>query len=145
MDVVFALFSTAHYGYHESTIRSLRDRGHRVRVLFAKEGGVSPFERVRERLPGDGVEVGWLTARGDRWRRVLSSARALRSYSSYLRHPEQSDYYTTRWPRRLGSPLEGVVALPLARRVLATRAAFALLGAVERLAPADRAIVGELE
>jgi hypothetical protein len=50
--VLWTLDSTAHYGYHESTIRALGRRGHAVR-FYAKEGAVSPFDRVLDRLGGD--------------------------------------------------------------------------------------------
>jgi hypothetical protein len=148
MKVLLTLDSTAHYGYHETTIRALGLRGHAVRVLFAKEGAVSPFERVLERLDGgDGAPagVGWITPRSDRWRRVLLAARGLRSYSNYLRDREQSDYYRQRWEGRLGARLQGPVRLPLVRRALATKPVFRAFGALERLAPASEAIVQQLE
>jgi hypothetical protein len=148
MKVLMTLDSTAHYGYHESTVRALGRRGHAVRVLFAKEGAVSPLARVLERVEeGDGApaDVGWLTRRSDRWRRVLLASRGLRSYASYLRDHEQSDYYRERWQGRLGPSLQAVVRLPPVRRLLGTRPAFAALGALERLAPAADAIVRHLE
>src|SRR4051794_14754556 len=115
MKVLFALHSTAHYAYHESTIGALLSRGHAVRVVFAKEGSVSPFQRVVDRRAqedAERLELGWLTPRADRWRRLLGPARALRSYSSYLRQPEQSDYYRARWQRYLGDGLEDRVQRP---------------------------------
>lgn len=144
MNVLVTLGSTAHYGYHESTIQALRRGGHTVRVLFATEGRVSPLARVLER-DGGTIDAGFITRRADRWRRPLFAARALRSYSGYLRNEEQSDYYRERWEGRLGGPLQGVLRVPLVSRLLATRPAFRALGAVERLAPAARSIVAELE
>jgi hypothetical protein len=147
MKVLMTLDSTAHFGYHETTIRALSRRGHSVRVLFAKEGAVSPFDRVLERLDVDDrapADVGWLTRRSDRWRRVLLVTRALRSYSSYLRDEEQSDYYRQRWERRLGARLQGPVRLPGARRLLATKPISCAHGVLERMAPASKAIVRQL-
>lgn len=147
MKVLFTLHSTAHYAYHESTIRALLGRGHEVRVRFAKEGSVSPLARVLDRRPADGGErfaVGWLTPRADRWRRVLVPARALRSYSSYLRQPEQSDYYRARWQKRLGTWLEARVERPVVRRLLASTPAFRALGVIERVAPPAKPVLAEL-
>ncbi len=141
------LDSTAHYGYHETTIRALCRRGHAVRVLFAKEGAVSPFDRVLERLDGDDgapAGVGWIVRRSDRWHRVLLVARGLRSYSNYLRDQEQSDYYRQRWEGRLGARLQGPVRRPFVRRLLATKPVFRAFGALERLAPASEAIARHL-
>jgi hypothetical protein len=147
MKVLVTLGSTAHYGYHESTIEALCRRGHAVRVLFAKEGRVSPLDRVLDRSTGSGeasLEVGWITRRSDRWRRPLFAARALRSYSNYLRDQEQSDYYRRRWEGHLGRTLQGPVRRPLVRRLLATGPVFRGFGALERLLPPSKAIVRQL-
>src|SRR5688572_33485848 len=104
MKVLIALESTARWWYHESTIQALCRRGHSVRVLFGRESGLSRFDRVQDRLDepdGLDVELGWLTARSDRWRRVVLVARAVRSYSSYLPDPEQSEFDRERGARRL--------------------------------------------
>lgn len=147
MKVLFALHSTAHYAYHESTIRALLACGHSVRVVFAKEGSVSPLERVTDRRPdagGERLAVGWLQPRDDRWRRILTPARALRSYSSYLRQPEQSDYYRARWRKRLGAWLEARVERPWFARLVAGTPVFRALGLVERLAPPAKVVLADL-
>jgi hypothetical protein len=155
MKVLIALESTARWWYHESTIQALCRRGHSVRVLFGRESGLSRFDRVQDRLDepdGLDVELGWLTARSDRWRRVVLVARALRSYGSYLRDLEQSDFYRERWERRIDEDLQGPVRSLLkrllrsrfARRVLATDAVFRGLGALERRVPPAKEITGEL-
>ena len=155
MKVLITLESTARWWYHESTIQALCRRGHSVRVLFGRESGLGRFNRVLERLneqEGVDVELGWLTKRSDRWRRVVLVARGLRSYSNYLRDIEQSDYYRQRWERRLEEDLQGPVRSrlqaplrsPLARRVLATGTVFRALTALERRVPPAEEIAREL-
>jgi hypothetical protein len=74
----------------------------------------------------------------------LFAARALRSYSNYLRHQEQSDYYRRRWEGHLGRRLQGPVRNPLVRRLLTTGPVFHGFGAFERLVPPSKAIAREL-
>jgi hypothetical protein len=146
MKVLVTLESTARWWYHESTIQALCRQGHSVRILFGRESGVSRFNRVVERLEeqdGVDVELGWLTKRSDRWRRIVLVTRALRSYSNYLRDLEQSDFYRRRWERRLEEDLRGPVRSRLqsllrsafARRVLAADPVFRGLTALERRVP----------
>lgn len=147
MKVLVALESTARWAYHESTIEALCRNGDSVRVLFGKEARVSPFNRVVERLSEQGgvdVELGWLTRRSDRWGRIALPARALRSYSSYLRDTEQSDYYRRRWADRLEGPLQRTARLSFVRRLLAMHPVFRGLGALERRIPPANEIVREL-
>jgi hypothetical protein len=147
MRVIVALESTARWTYHESTIESLCRNGHSVRVLFGKEARVSPLDRVLERIseqPGVDVELGWLTQRSDRWRRIALAARALRSYSAYLRDTEQSAYYRRRWEDRLEGPWQHAARRAFIRRLLATGPVFRALGALERRIPPSKEIVREL-
>jgi hypothetical protein len=147
MKILVALESTARWAYHESTIEALCRDGHSVRVLFGREATVSPFDRVLERLAeqrGVDVELGWLRRRSDRWGRVALAARALRSYSSYLRDTEQSAYYRRRWEDRLEGPLQRAARLPFLRRLLATGPVFRWLSALERRIPPSNEIVREL-
>jgi hypothetical protein len=156
MKVLVALESTVRWWYHESTLQALCRNGHSVRVLFGRESGLGRFDRVRERVSeqdGVDVELGWMTQRSDRWRRIVPVARGLRSYGNYLRDAEQSDYYRERWERRLAEDLRGPVRSRLqgplqsrfARRLLVSDAAFRGLGALERRIPPAAAVTRELE
>lgn len=147
MKVLVALESTSRWAYHESTIESLCRDGHSVRVLFGKEARVSSLDRVHQRLNeqrGVDVELGWLTRRSDRRQRIALAVRALRSYSSYLRDTEQSEYYRRRWENRLEGPLQRSARLPVVRHLLATRPMFRALAVLEGRIPPSDEIVREL-
>jgi hypothetical protein len=146
MRILFVGRSVYHFTYYESVIRALYDAGHALTLLFdegwSKNQPDAALRRARRDLPA--MEVAWLRRRADRWRQGLFGARELRSVSSYLRRPGQSDFYLKRWQNYLPPEWRKRVAKPFYRRLLGTWLAAAFFAAFERAAPADDGILADI-
>ena len=99
MKILYVIRSTAHFSYHESTIRKLCERGHLVHALFDEKWSDGRSVEVVDKLLTETSQftVGDSLHRADRWRNWLFPLRELLSYASYLNRPDQSDFYLKRW------------------------------------------------
>ena len=150
MKILFVLRAAGFFPYHQTTVDHLLARRHAVTLLFETRPGTPdrPDDRAFEgwmAQHGHRVTVGDAVKRHGWWRRVLFASREARSYASYCRRGPEVVFYRDRWRRYLPRWLEWLVehsrwADALFYQPLMQK----LLGTVERLTPASRAIVAAL-
>lgn len=148
LKVFFVMRSGAHFPYHVTTIDHLRRRGHDVTLFLDPDwhgrGRIQPRAldawleqagpvQVRDAVP----RTGW-------WRAVLTASREARSYANYCQRGPAVEFYRTRWKRYLPGWLRPFTNTALGGWLFRRRLTGQALAAVERLAPADRAIVESL-
>ncbi|MBI5578637.1 MAG: hypothetical protein HY895_05735 [Deltaproteobacteria bacterium] len=144
--VLFAGRSVYHFSYFESIVRALIDRGHAVTVLFdegwSKNQSDDALRCALRDLPE--LQFDWSRRRSDKWRKILFGSRELRTVSSYLRRPEQSDFYIKRWQGYLPEPFRRWLENPFFRWVLGLWLTGVSLAGLERLVPPDAFIAKDL-
>lgn len=163
MKVVFVTRNAAMYSYHESTVHALRDRGHKVTVLFSYENGVPGWNHTilregtesqlvvggegtdqREHLDTQGIELGKTVSREDRWTTVLAAVRETLTYASYIARGDDSRFRSVqqqRLPTRLRGPMASSKLLP---KVLSSKLVMWCLQWVGGLIPVYRPILDHL-
>lgn len=143
------LRSLTYFGYQRSAIRALIERGYAVHLLFDKRwsqdessASVEEFARGQEHF-----SWGWTVPRTDWWRTFLFYTRELRSYRRYLvvMRNRQSRYYEDRWHGHLPKFFKRAMRIPGARILFKTAIAELLLTGFERIAPAARTILRDIE
>ncbi len=101
MRVLFVGRSVYHFTYYQSILEALLADGAELVLRFDQawsEG--KPDVALRDFLARHPeVTRGWSRLRDGRSRGLVLAARELRSYSSYLRRSEQSEFYCARWRR----------------------------------------------
>lgn len=133
--VLYVTKSIAEFGYHESLVRHLCDRGHEVRVLFDRHYSDGRSDRAVRAFRSEEGELieGW-AIRATSWqRRLRTFLQELATFGSYLSRPEQSRFYIdrfeagfSRWVRPLLKPAfaRGLLRLrPTHRKLLQMAAA----------------------
>jgi hypothetical protein len=106
--------SKAHFTYYESLVHAFLNRGHHLQILFDDtwSKGVSDIALQRFLTKHPTLSVGTMAYRQGFSRAPLFLMRELRSYSSYLRRPEQSVYYAERWRKYLPKSLQTLTQWP---------------------------------
>ena len=151
MNVVFAFRLLSHVYNHESTIRELCARGHRVEVVIDPDLKGKPtswaaipagWVGVPPGLvcPEGGLTVDPAIARRGPWRVALSAIRAALAYASYRRRVEGSARFFERVIGDLPGPLRWLMQLPLIGSLLVSDRGTAALRALERRIPPARSI-----
>ncbi len=97
MRILYALRSSDHFSYQETIIRELCLLGHTVHFIYDKKWSKSTagIQSGIETIPNFNKYE--FVYRNDFWRPFIFFIRELRSYASYLRRKDQSNYYTRRW------------------------------------------------
>ena len=143
--VLFVSRSAAHLSLHETILTGLLDQGAEVELVFDKSWSfksmdpTAALEQFQAAHPA--LKTGWSVRRSDSRRDRIFALRELRSYRSYLRRPHTTPFYVRRWYRYLTPAWGRLMAKPLARNLLRSRAAGFLLDLAERLTPPDPGIV----
>lgn len=148
MKILFVGRSIYHFSYYESLIKSLCERGHVVNALFDEQWSKSqPHESLKsyEKRDYKSFTRGWSKRRTGLTRNLLLGMRELRSYSSYLQRPEQSDFYLNRWRNYLPSNIQTLVAKPWIKSILASRIMSKLFYLFESAYPIDKEIVKDIQ
>lgn len=112
--------SAAEFGYHESLIRQLCERGHAVHALFDRGYSEQRSDRALRAFAErtEGFSTGWAIRPRSWQRRAATALHEMATLSSYLQRTEQSPFYLERfengmspWLRRVAgrAPLRGLL------------------------------------
>lgn len=145
MKVLFAFTHSYFWAPLDGLARDLCGRGHEVRLLLDREMDEKFGSKHEFDFSGAPYPVGWMQARDDRWRRPLGAVRELVSYSAYLavRRPAPAAL-AERWRGFLPARLAALAGGRAGRALLSRKGVWRALRLVEKIAPADRGIAGEL-
>lgn len=119
MKALFVIKSAYNFSYVQSIIEALEERDVRVDLLFDKQWSENlPQDALREFLSESSKTSSyWLVRRSDYWRRWIFAIREIRTYLSYTRRTDQSDFYEKRWggyvnplTRRLIKPFRNILS-----------------------------------
>ena len=140
MKVLYLLRSVEHFFAHETVMENLCVDENDVGLLFDKRWSRGHSDRAVRTFweKNQGLKIGWISHRQDRWRRYLFTARELLSLSSYISRKGQSAYYTGRWGgyQPLWVQAELVLFGPT-KLLLGSKLAKLLLRTFERIVPPD--------
>lgn len=139
---LFVIRSLSHLSYHCSTIRHLAGRGHTVTVISPNplDDVADSYCSVRELLAACPERVSVQTVPGRKWTRmtaIVVGCRELRSYGSYLRRGNQSEFYGKRWEGYLLPWSRRLIPHWCRDRLLKAGWFHRLLSAVESFSPVD--------
>ena len=146
MHVLFVGRSIYHFTYYESVLAALLTQGHKVSIRFdeawSKGQSDVAVKAFLESHPQ--VTVQWSQVRVGRTRRPIFAMRELRSYSSYLQRPDQSDFYRQRWRRYLEPTLRNIDSTVGGRWLLKRKTVPQLLRLLENKVPAAKTVIADL-
>ncbi len=146
MKILFVIRSLAHFSYIASIAKALDDDGVEVDLLFDPYWSRKASPTIVEEFikQSRNVRMDWAIQRDDYWRHLVFPLRELRSYISYLRRPDQSAYYTTRWAGYLVFPLRQIVKFKIVEWLLTILPVSTLLNLIEKAVPAHKKIKNDL-
>jgi hypothetical protein len=145
--ILFVARSVFHFSYYESIIRSLLVRGHNVEVIFDEAWSDNQSDVALKSFVAtqqDRFSYRWGSRRQDSIRNLLFGMRELRSYASYLRRPEQSDFYLKRWANYLPASVRWCLNRKIFETLLRTDLAEKLFLFAEKLTAASVCIVEDI-
>ncbi len=149
--VLFVIKSLAHFSYVSSIIAEL-DKTCRVELLFnerwSSRGGLKLINQSRRvvlefiRHSNNVTLNGWTVERtANRW---IFPLREIRSYISYIRRKDQSEYYLKRWNGYLPLRLSKLFSYRIVKFLLSLFPNYELLTLIEKCVPSDRGIIEDL-
>jgi hypothetical protein len=138
--------SFTHFSYISSIVQSLDSSGHQIQLLFDPIWSKTSSDQVVRQFIDrtDNVDMDWSIQRTDNWRRWIFFSRELRSYISYTKRRDQSNYYLKRWNKYLPPGIRKLVYLPPVRFFLSRTPVHKLLAAIETHVPPDQKIKDDL-
>lgn len=147
MKVLFSGRSVFHFSYYESLVNALTIRGHQVDMLFdegwSRNQPDLALKSFVERKQ-DHFSWRWGALRQDSLRNLIFGMREFRSYASYLRRPDQSEFYLKRWANYLPASIRWSLDRNFFKKLLKTGLADKLFLLAERLAPVSACIVEDI-
>lgn len=142
MRIVYIIRSLSHLPYHESILRDLCKRSHRVVLLvdegWSKNGTAEGVASLLRELPT--LSLGWSLRRHDFLEKVLSVTREWRTFASYVRRSEQSAFYRDRWQSYLPPKLKWLMDKNLFQKILTSSFVVKILDCLESSVGPDRNI-----
>ncbi len=142
MRILYALRSSDHFSYQETIIRELCLLGHSVHFTYDKKWSKSTagIQNVLKTNPN--FKIYEFIYRTNFWRPIIFFMRELRSYASYLRRKDQSNYYSRRWYSYQPYWLNRLIhVFPLINKWIASEGMDKFFTWFEGIVPSDRKIV----
>lgn len=113
MRILFFTRSVSQFRPYRSIVRALSARGHTVRAVFdpryRRRSSFDSVARFQDSTPGFSYTFG--CRRHGFWKKIIFTARELRSYRRYLLVPKQAAFYRERWVQFLPLPLRAFVCI----------------------------------
>jgi hypothetical protein len=142
MRILYALRSSEHFSYQETIIRELCLLGHSVHFIYDKKWSKSTgvLQNGIETIPNFFLYE--FIYRKNFWRPFIFFMRELRSYASYLKRKNQSNYYLRRWYSYQPYWLKRLIYIfPVINKWISSKALDKFFPWFEGIVPPDRNIV----
>lgn len=146
MKVLFVGRSVYHFSYYESLLRALCEQGHQVDAVFDEQWSNAKPQSALLRFSSEGRRFSWRWGkrRSGMLRKLLFNMREIRSYVSYLKRSNQSDFYLNRWKSYLPRPIRRGVDNPIVKSFLKSSLVEQLLPFIEEICPPEKTILDDI-
>ncbi|WP_426994182.1 hypothetical protein [Methylomonas sp. CM2] len=147
MKVLFVGRSVFHFSYYDSLLLGICRKGYQVEALFDERWSQNQPDAALQKFVAAGhanFSWRWAVRRGGILRDYIFGMRELRSYASYLRRPNQSDFYLNRWANYLPSALRGWITRSVVQALLKLPLIDGLFRLLEAAAPAALEVVADI-
>jgi hypothetical protein len=146
LKILFVIRSLAHFSYISTIVDALARSDNRIFLYFDSKWSKSHSLNLVKSFTNDSnnIELGWALQRSDVWRSFVFFTRELRSYTSYLKRVNQSQYYLIRWNRYLPKLARNMAYNKPARKILSHSLVYRLLKYFECMVPPDQKIYSDL-
>jgi len=147
LNILFIIRSASQFHYYSSIVKSLLNRGHKVRTLFDKSWTDEAMLSVVDEFKRNELnfEYGWAVRRKDKCRNILFYSREMLGYRKYLLIKGQSEFYKERWNSYLPKSVRKTLRSNFARFIVKTAPFGWILRGVEKALPPSKQIINDIK